>query len=193
MEIFPLGFDAFTAERDDLAQHHSRDVGRLAQRRVAHNIKIRESGQTEGLADSVAARALDIEGNLGPRGNFVTEKKRIDLGRCILPYRAQAVGAAVFRRERRVPLQDDVRLTGDPVAAGLRVGEERQAAVRREKNCRSGRGILPRIVLVRERILRDREVGRPETQQQPENSLARVGSTSKRIASQDRFSAGIGI
>jgi len=78
MELVPILFDALAGEGNDLAQHHTREVGRLAQSRIAHDVEIRESCEPERRADAVAARAFRVEKNFGGGCKFVTEKQRID-------------------------------------------------------------------------------------------------------------------
>src|SRR5208282_6726031 len=73
MKLVAVGFDALIAERNDLPQHNSRNVGVLTEGRVAHDIEIRDTGESEGIAEAVAARAFDIEEDFGGGRELVAE------------------------------------------------------------------------------------------------------------------------
>ena len=72
----------------------------------------------------MTARAFHIQKDFRRGCELVPEIERIDLGRPIFRFRPQAVGSRVFRGKRSVPLQNDIGLPGDPVAAGVRMWEE---------------------------------------------------------------------
>ena len=50
--------------------HRARDVRRRAERRVADDIEVGESGQAERVAEAAAARALDVEQQFGVAGQL---------------------------------------------------------------------------------------------------------------------------
>jgi len=56
------------AERNDLMDHQTRDVGHFTQRGIAHDIEIREPRKAQRLADAVSARFLHVAKKCSRRG-----------------------------------------------------------------------------------------------------------------------------
>ena len=114
------------AEGDDLAHHRAREIGNKTQFGVAHNVKIGEPRQSKGCAEAMTSGAFDIHENFCRVREFVTKVKRINFRRGVLRLGVKTVWTAVFRREGRMPLKDDVRLSRNPERGGFRMREERQ-------------------------------------------------------------------
>ena len=51
---------SFLAQRDGIVQHHSRDIGVFAQRRIAHHVHVGEAGDAQRVAEAGASGAFDI-------------------------------------------------------------------------------------------------------------------------------------
>ena len=115
-----IRFDALARKRNDLPQHNARQIRRLAERWIAHHVEIRESGKAERLAETVATRAFEVQENLGS-SELVHKpsEERVDLRSIVLPSAPKAIRPAVFSGKRRMPLQDNVGLPGNPLAAGI--------------------------------------------------------------------------
>ena len=96
-------------------QHDARDVGGFAQGRVAHHVDVGEPGHAQGIAQSGAARAFEVEEKLKISVIRKAAEKRLYAGRRVFRVRAQAVGPAVLCRKGRLLLANEVGLNGEPV------------------------------------------------------------------------------
>jgi hypothetical protein len=123
-------------------QHDSRDVGGLAESRIAHDIDIGEARYTEGAAEAGATGAFDIGQNLQPPRDSEAGEQSLDVRCGVFLIRLKAVRAGVFGIERRILLPDDIDLSGNPEAIRPleRVGFLAEYGVRRNnENDENGR------------------------------------------------------
>src|ERR1700730_561045 len=61
----PLVLDLLVGKRENLVNHHSRDIRRLNKLRVPDDIKVRESRDSQTLAQPRAASLFDIRQRFG--------------------------------------------------------------------------------------------------------------------------------
>ena len=60
-EEITISFDRFCGQRNDLMQHHARDIRRCAEIRIAHHVQICETAKTKGVADSASAGLFHVQ------------------------------------------------------------------------------------------------------------------------------------
>ena len=97
--------------------------------RIADDIDICESGNAERVAQSTTVGTLDVKIEFRVLVWRVSEIQGTDVGRGVLGMSTQAVYARVLGRKRRVILEDDVVLSGNPVALALSVWEKRDRGI----------------------------------------------------------------
>ncbi|MBA3912783.1 MAG: hypothetical protein H0X25_02750 [Acidobacteriales bacterium] len=94
----------------------ARQVGSGAERWVADYIEVGESRQAERITQSAARNFFDVHENFRVAGQFVSGEERGHVRSGSLGFATKAIGPVVGRRKRRVCLEDDIVLPGDPVA-----------------------------------------------------------------------------
>ena len=100
-------------------------IGALAELRVSHNVKICKSSEAERFADPVASGFLNVQEKLrGVTEPYPREKGQY-AGSGVLCFGGKTIGPLVRRVEIRMPLRDEIRLTGNPEAARLGVRKQR--------------------------------------------------------------------
>ena len=121
-----LGGNTVVAEGNDLAHHRACKIGNKTQLGVTHDVKIGEPRQSKGCAEAMTSGAFDIHEDFCRVRELVTEVKRINFRRGVLRFGVETVWAAVFRREGRMPLKDNVGLARNPERGSVRMRKERQ-------------------------------------------------------------------
>ena len=111
------GFDRVRPERDRRVHHHARDVRRNAERRVAHDVEVREAREAERVAQPPPSGALHVDEQLRVPRKRDAGIDRPHARERLLRRRSQAVVAFVRRGESPVPLRDQVHLPGQPPEA----------------------------------------------------------------------------
>ena len=112
-------------ETDDLVNLISGQIGRGTEGGVAHHVKIGEARQAQGLAEAAAARAFEVQDQVGviADGTRGTERgvERAQQRGLVRAPAEEAVGSLVGGMKRQVALENNVGLAGEPVAAVFRV------------------------------------------------------------------------
>ena len=116
-------------------QHHAGDVRVFAQRWIADDVHVRETGDAQRVAQSRAARAFHIGQNFKLAADLEAGVKRFDARSGVFTFGQKAVWAEIFRIESRILLADEVALYREPEAApkGLRIARLREDRTRRKK------------------------------------------------------------
>ena len=129
MKLVAVCFDALPVKRDELPQHEPRKVRRPGERdarNCPHRIQVGVTSEAERSSDATAGRILDVAEHLCGMRELVAGIKRQDVRRGALRSRSEAVGSRVRGWEAWMPLEDDVHLPRDPIAACFRMREKRQ-------------------------------------------------------------------
>jgi hypothetical protein len=133
------------AERNNLVPHESSNVGRFAEIRISNDVQIRNTGQPDGLADTVASGFLNITEEFSAVREPNTQKKCEDARSSILRLRRKTARTLIGRMKLRMPLRDPIGLAGNPEAVRLRMRKHcRDGIISRRGIC--GRGRTPWIL-----------------------------------------------
>ena len=117
-------------------EHHASHVGRGAECRIADDIQVGESGNTERVAEPVATRTFDVGQDLQIWRDLEPCVQCEDARGGVLASGLKAVGTAVRRRKIAVLLANKICLARDPepvpkIRAVFCVLNRRIAALRR--------------------------------------------------------------
>ncbi len=91
-------------------------MSHLAEQWIADHVKIRKAGDSERLTNPVATRLLEVKQKLRCSAYSQTCEQSEHMGSGILCFGRKAVWPLVGRTEGRVPLRDEIGLTGKPYA-----------------------------------------------------------------------------
>src|SRR5215813_2504869 len=109
---------------DHLMKEKPRDVRFRPELRIPDNIKISETSETKGIADTPAAGAFDVEQDFAGLFELESGVKRQHPRRSLLAFRTETVFAGILRKKTRMLLVDDVNLAGKPNTRIVGVIEE---------------------------------------------------------------------
>ena len=90
--------------------HQARNVGCMAQRGIAHDVKVRKSRESKCFANPMTTRFLNVTKQFCCRAKAQPSEKCEHMRGGILGLGTQTVGTLIRRSERRVPLRNNIRL-----------------------------------------------------------------------------------
>ena len=140
-EITPLVFDFILAQGKDFVNHGAPEVRRFAQQRIADDVEVRIAGKTETGAECSSASLFDIDQKLGGIVEAHSGVERHDAGSGFFIVGTQTVRAAIGGMERRMSLENEVRLPGEPETCVLEMGKHCFGVVSRRRIGRVGCGL----------------------------------------------------
>src|SRR5208282_2474079 len=127
-----LDIDRVVTERDYLVIFEPRQVRLGAKVRAPDRIGVNETRESQRLAEPAAARVLEVHQRFHRRTHLQAAVQRHHFRRRLLRSALEAVGAAVVGVKTRMPLKDEIALSGKPPRQGLRMLKD---------------GILPAVVI----------------------------------------------